>query len=199
MKQLSFPAEAGNLRGARSVRRTFRSVPRALVFLVLLSRFAFAAHFVDPKKHWSLNYPDSWHIQQALLDAGGPLVLTTFPSGKYLHGGLLPPGAMEVNIRDFPASTDENAIIISSPPDGVSNVRRSVEVIGGRGVLRADYDWTDDQVAKWHVTSVAVRVGGRLFLILLTYERRQPSPKETAIGEQALSQIVSSLSTEGGK
>ncbi len=61
--------------------RKMSAISYFVALLLVWPPLAFAAHFTHPTQGYSLDYPDSWHIDQAALDAGAPLLLTKFSHG----------------------------------------------------------------------------------------------------------------------
>ncbi|MFI5398394.1 MAG: hypothetical protein ACHQ9S_22910 [Candidatus Binatia bacterium] len=153
---------------------------------------------MHPKLGYSLDYPDSWNVDWTLIGYDGPLEITNFPAGGYLHGGLLPPGGIDINVQLFPGTMDENDLLVRGAA-AAGNVTRSVQAINHRGVLRADYDFHFTDSVTYRGTSFVVHVGDKLFTILVSYEHTPPSEQDKATGEAALSQIVTSLATGAGR
>jgi hypothetical protein len=180
-------------------RSGFSTFASALLLLLSVPQISGASHFVYAKKGYSLDYPDGWNVDRKLLDVDGPLELTSFPAGGYIHSGFLPPGGIDINVQVLPATTDEELVLMRGAAS-VTNLTRSVHDIHGRRVLRADYDHdmsggASDRATIYRTTSTCVRVEDKLFTILIQYAHTPPDPAETARAEAALAQIVSSLST----
>jgi hypothetical protein len=180
------------LLGRKSGFRVFASV---VLLLLSVPQVTSAAHFVHPKAGYSLDYPDGWNVNRQMIDYDGPLVLTTFPAGGYIHSGFLPPGGIDINVQVFPSTTDQDLVLMRGSGATATNVTRSVQDINHRRVLRADYDSHSMPPATYRTTSACVRVKDKLFTILIQYEHTPPGSRDTARGEAALAQIVSSLST----
>jgi hypothetical protein len=168
------------------------------VSVCCLPQLAAAAHFVHPKAGYSLDYPEGWNVDWQLIGVDGPLELTTFSAGGYIHSGFLPPGGVDINVATFPSTTPEDVLLLRGSTSA-TDLTRSVQEIGHRRVLRADYDDHSMSPAGYRITSTCVRIDDKLFTILIRYEHTPPDPRETAHGEAALAQIISSLSTETTK
>jgi len=148
--------------------------------------------------NFSFEYPDSWSVDQALLDADGPVVIASFPVSARSHSGALPAGGIEVTIRNFPGTVDDNALLVPSRTRSI-DVSRSVQTANHRGMLRADYAFQFSEQATYRATSGVVRIGDRVFSILVLYEQRTPSSSDVRTGEAALNGIVSTLVVGGTK
>jgi len=178
----------------------FLVVGLSILGFVSLPSSTLAEHFVHPTKGYTLDYPDKWNVDWKLIGFNGPLVLTTFPAGGYHHSGLLPAGGIEINIQVFRVSAvDENKLLLVGGPETATNVTRSVQVINHRDVSRADYDLHFTDSVTYPATELVVHVNEKVFKILIMYERSPLDPKDRAIGEAALVEIVASVSTGTAK
>lgn len=168
------------------------------VFVTFVSRpdGASAAHVTYEAKGYSFDYPDAWHLDEQDMVLGGPVTLMSYPKRERRHGGFLPPGGMEINVQVFSRETDENDILVLA---GDTHVHRSVQAIAHCGVLRSDFDYAFTDSVTYHGTVMLVHVSAKLFRIMLVYEHISPDAAETAMGEAALVQIISTLSTQGSK
>lgn len=165
----------------------------AVATIALLPRAAVAAHFVHPTAGYALDYPDSWHVDQAMLDVQGPLFLNNFPAGQYLRGGHLPPHGIIIEVLPYPEATDVDMVLVPARASS-SNVKRAAGGVAPLGTVRVDYDFAFDERTTYPTTSIALLAGGKLFILQMMYEQRTPTKEERDIGEAALSQIASSLS-----
>lgn len=164
-----------------------------LLVMLCFSRVALAAHYDHPTKGYSIDYPDSWH-RNTRFSSEAPLTLTNFD--EYLHGGVLPPGGVEITMLALSPTLDENVMLV--PDTQAMNVKRYTQSIEHRDVLRAEYDSEAGRVV-YHITSVCIRVGGKLFRIMIEHEHQRPDEEETAATERVLAQIIGSLKTTGAQ
>jgi hypothetical protein len=166
----------------------------ALLISLYNSRPAVAMHFEHPKLRYALDYPDSWTVDEDMLAVDGPLFLMSFSQSARQTGGLLPSGGMEIEVTVFPAGTDETLLLVPNQRAAKSAVK-SVQTIGHRGVLRADYDLPFTDRNTYRATSMALRLDNKLFMILLMYEKDPPNADQQSLGEAALERVVSTLAT----
>lgn len=171
----------------------------ALVFVcgldaVALVNTVYGMHFEHQKAGYALDYPDSWTIDKGMLAVDGPLFLYSFSLNDRKRGGVLPPGGMEIEVIVLPLGTDESQALVPNPTVARA-LTRSVRVMGGVGVLRADYDFEYSEGVTYHMSAVAAKKNDRLFIIQLTYDHPQPNSTERDRGEAALTRIISGLST----
>ena len=129
--------------------------------------------------------PPGWQYNRALLQRAGPIALTNF-GGKYVRGGLLPPGGAEIEITDVPRPIELSGYA-RTELKGVQQLKFEEGASNGRQALRASYV---DEVAAGVLTQNVVYYvpqGGRLYKFYMTFSSGDPHERDLV---QTLENIV---------
>lgn len=183
-------------------RRAVRSIA-AGVLLASAAAPSFGRQFRHPTLGYTFTYASPWICDtKAVRENGsdGP-VLRTFPSGEWIHGGIIPPGGAVIFVQasprhgsaeerrsNFPAHTDAYARLYEMakkecPTCDISRVRHS------DGTVRVDFTETWEAGAFKEVWMSQTREG-RLVVLMLHY---YADDRRAASYEHDLEGMVSSI------
>lgn len=162
-----------------------------LLVAVMLPITASARQFTHPTDGYTLDYPDDWHVNTAVLSAGGPLLIASVPPEEFPRGGLVPPGAATISVRVMPTDATEDGVLKELGRD--AGARRSAQRFGGKTAERLDYEFdlgSDEEPVMFGTVKVTTRVGTNLLLFQLIYAKQRAN---TVKFEQVLSDMVGSV------
>lgn len=159
--------------------------------VLLLSGICVLAQAQQAPSRWAdgqgahVPVPQGWSANQALLDHGGPLSLTSF-GGAYSPGGILPPLGAEIEIASFPKPRDLTEAI-RKELRGVSQLNMQEASLGTQSGVRVSY--RDSLSPEIDVTTVVYYIprGERLYKFFLSYRTGHP---EAAALDTSLEDVV---------
>lgn len=171
--------------------RIIKLLAALIVGVAVHGRAAFGETFTHPVEGYAVEVPDGWHIDQKVLELGGPLMVSNVPPEDYLHGGLLPPGGADITVRVL-SDSDEAKALASLRKD--QKVDSSEIDVDGQKVPEIAYGF--DVGRAYTKVATARKVGDRVFLFQLVYADEGATPGQF---RKTLQEMIRSIKRKGEK
>jgi hypothetical protein len=151
------------------------------LFVSLFCLAASAGQFASPEGY-TVSYPDSWWPRQI----EGLLEISNHDPQTFAHGAMQS-GDASITIRTLDAKQDVATVLADQTKTAMKVQRTSRYALNGKQIERVDYQLNSD----YEGVSICVRVGGKVFLLVLSFP---PSPSTKKAAVSVLEQLASSLS-----
>jgi len=121
----------------------------------------------------TLDFPAELHLDQALLDQGGPISIDNF-GGAYAQGGLAPQGGFVVNIAATQLPPDSITEVINRDLQGVAIEFVRDAAVGGEAGKEVAYTYALGPANASRDLVVYVPHGTLLYKFFLSYRVNDP-------------------------
>jgi hypothetical protein len=172
------------------------AIPFTVPFLLLLAAAGptpAEKELNHPKEGYRLRYPVDWHLNEPVLESGGPVLLSSVPRGDYARGGILPPGAAEVSVQIRRGEPTCAAVVEDNMRHSGATPMRWKESFGGKNADLAQYTFSIAGVSFTRVIA-CVKIDARFFLFRLA-SRDGGDLKDR---KRTLGRMIETLTTAGG-
>jgi len=163
-----------------------------IVFVVIVfqSSVGEAKTYTSPTEHYTVTYPDSWHLDLTEVTMSNLVVVRNCPRTDFPGGASRPAGMAQIALHPLPPDTNEYEFAQESLATG-SNVTVSPTATPAVRITET-FRILADPVEYKRIT-VLLRRGAKLFIVTLDHEA---SDTQANNYEQILDSMVSSFTIQ---